>query len=354
MRFAPVNARDNKRAGSCRIRPRALRVVAVLGSAGLLAVGAMLPGETRAAELCVGDCNADDQVMIDELILGVNIALGVQSGEVCPPFGEAAISDLVKGVNNALYGCGGGPPTLTPTPTATPTRSAEDDLGERIFSIDPVSTPGKDTRSQFKSTAGSLLGPTPNISAGFSAGPLKLLAGKVGTDGKAPLRLAEDAVFGVRAYNGTLVCFKLLAEGSEGYVGCTEAPRPDVTLTEQSGKDVPEGDVQVSDGPTADGRVLLQVTRLTARLPMGSAFDACSTATWEPEQVRTYYTTGQATATKGQRTMTQVGESVSCDNWTTENGPGMLVAPVVEYTETPLLIGDTANTMRLADAPDAP
>jgi hypothetical protein len=61
---------------------------------------------------CVGDCAGDGQVTIDDLLTGVNIALGNLPVSECPAFdpsgdGQVTISDLVTGVNNALNGCPG-------------------------------------------------------------------------------------------------------------------------------------------------------------------------------------------------------------------------------------------------------
>ncbi len=60
--------------------------------------------------LCVGDCNADGEVTIDELIRGVNIALGEVPLDRCAVLdmnasGEVEINELIVGVNNALSGC---------------------------------------------------------------------------------------------------------------------------------------------------------------------------------------------------------------------------------------------------------
>jgi hypothetical protein len=54
-----------------------------------------------------GDCNGDGQVSIDELILGVNIALGIQPVTACPAFdtnadGQVSIDELIAAVNVAL------------------------------------------------------------------------------------------------------------------------------------------------------------------------------------------------------------------------------------------------------------
>jgi len=59
---------------------------------------------------CVGDCNDDREVTIDELITGVNVALGAFAVTACEAFdagqdGEVTIDELMLGVNNALNGC---------------------------------------------------------------------------------------------------------------------------------------------------------------------------------------------------------------------------------------------------------
>lgn len=62
---------------------------------------------TRSLERCSGDCNRDGAVNINELVLGVLIALGNRSVEQCPSLdvdgdGAASISELIRAVNNAL------------------------------------------------------------------------------------------------------------------------------------------------------------------------------------------------------------------------------------------------------------
>jgi poly(3-hydroxybutyrate) depolymerase/6-phosphogluconolactonase (cycloisomerase 2 family) len=59
---------------------------------------------------CAGDCNWDSQVTIDELVRGVNIALGTAPLSMCEMFdydgdGTVTVDKLVRGVNNALNGC---------------------------------------------------------------------------------------------------------------------------------------------------------------------------------------------------------------------------------------------------------
>jgi DNA-binding beta-propeller fold protein YncE len=92
-----------------------------------VATMAALP-RTGAAQ-CVGDCEGEGMVTIDDLITGVNIALGNQPVSECPSFqcgavGQVPINCLVQGVNNALGGCPATPtPSATPTLTTTPTDS---------------------------------------------------------------------------------------------------------------------------------------------------------------------------------------------------------------------------------------
>jgi hypothetical protein len=60
--------------------------------------------------LCVGDCDGNDVVTVDELVRGVNIALGFAEVEECPAFdenedGSVTVDELVEAVNAALTGC---------------------------------------------------------------------------------------------------------------------------------------------------------------------------------------------------------------------------------------------------------
>jgi len=78
--------------------------------------------------VCVGDCNGNGVVTVNELIIGVNIALGNAPVTACPAFdpnhdGRVGINELIAAVNNLLYGCFVTPPTPLPTPTVTATPS---------------------------------------------------------------------------------------------------------------------------------------------------------------------------------------------------------------------------------------
>ena len=67
-------------------------------------------GVTPMPNGCVGDCNGNGTVAINELVVGVNIALGNAQVSGCTSFdknanGGVEINELVQGVNNALNGC---------------------------------------------------------------------------------------------------------------------------------------------------------------------------------------------------------------------------------------------------------
>ena len=97
--------------------------VRVAGLTVLLVFGSVAHGQ-----VCVGDCNGDQQVAVNELVRGVNIALGAVALGECPTFdqnhdGRVLVNELVRAVADLLYGCGVMPPTPVPThtPTSTPT-----------------------------------------------------------------------------------------------------------------------------------------------------------------------------------------------------------------------------------------
>jgi len=67
------------------------------------------PSPTAISE-CTGDCDGGGTVTVDELVTGVNIALGSLDVVACHPFDadrndSVTIDELVNAVNNALDGC---------------------------------------------------------------------------------------------------------------------------------------------------------------------------------------------------------------------------------------------------------
>lgn len=62
---------------------------------------------------CVGDCDANGAVTVDELLLGIHIALGAAELDSCRSFdsgedGRVAVEELVQAVSSALSACAGG------------------------------------------------------------------------------------------------------------------------------------------------------------------------------------------------------------------------------------------------------
>ena len=68
------------------------------------------PTPTVMPNTCVADCNGDGEVTVNEVILGVNIALGNKPVSDCPDAdensnGEVTIGELIQAVNDVISGC---------------------------------------------------------------------------------------------------------------------------------------------------------------------------------------------------------------------------------------------------------
>jgi hypothetical protein len=85
----------------------------------LLLAAAVVPA--GGLEVCVGDCDGDGAIGVDEVLVGVNAALGLTPVSRCASFdtdgdGSVAINELLGAVRGALDGCRPTDPTPTPTP----------------------------------------------------------------------------------------------------------------------------------------------------------------------------------------------------------------------------------------------
>jgi DNA-binding beta-propeller fold protein YncE len=63
-----------------------------------------------AAEACTGDCNRDGQVLVDEVVLGVNLALGTEPTASCYAYDRnfddaVTVDEILTAVSLALEGC---------------------------------------------------------------------------------------------------------------------------------------------------------------------------------------------------------------------------------------------------------
>lgn len=146
-----------------------------LGVAALVGV----LGATAQAQ-CVGDCDGGNSVAINELVTGVNIALGSGDLSTCPSFdandsGSVEINELVTAVNNALGSC----PPPSGTATATPT-SAETPPTETPTSVE---TPPTASPTPTATTGTGCSTPTPVSAEGCGDGTIDLEGGETCDDG---------------------------------------------------------------------------------------------------------------------------------------------------------------------------
>lgn len=94
----------------------------IVSIVGLLA----LIVSSSAAQPCTGDCNGDGGVAVDEIIVGVNMALSLLPLTDCQTFdrngsSDVQIDELITAVDLALRGCAAPPPTVTASPESTTT-----------------------------------------------------------------------------------------------------------------------------------------------------------------------------------------------------------------------------------------
>jgi len=102
----PTGAATSNTATPTRTQPSTQTATAA-NSPGETATSTPSSSPTAAENGCPGDCNGDHAVSINELILGVLIALGDRSVEDCGSVdfdgdGSVSISELIRAVNNAL------------------------------------------------------------------------------------------------------------------------------------------------------------------------------------------------------------------------------------------------------------
>jgi len=168
---------------------------------GLSLLVSALIGSVSAARACIGDCNNDGEVTVDELIIGVNVALGEAPLSACPSFdasndGSVTVDELVFCVHEALTECA--PATVTPTAadSATPTAT-----------LTPVPTDSATDTPTDTPTAAPTATPTVTPTVTATSPPIPIIRSIVGSglagftgDGNdpidTPLYLPQDATIG--------------------------------------------------------------------------------------------------------------------------------------------------------------
>ncbi|MGH7785451.1 MAG: EF-hand domain-containing protein [Candidatus Binatia bacterium] len=288
------------------------------------ALGALSWGMASTAlageEVCVGDCNGDGQVKINELILGVGISLGTADLEQCPAFdpsgdGVVSINELIKAVSNSLNGCAVTPPGTT-----------------RIYTIAPGTLSG-----QASTTATGLfttgLG-NANAANSFSPGPLTLELGEPDGDGIATLGLAEDLILEVDVLDGSCLCLNMDADATTGSIDCDGGTAYDTRAFQPLG-DVGEEFMVMLDlgdpsGP-GDGNLIVPLHFENIATPC-EVLD-CTTVTYDGPLLTFAFTTTTATAVKGNITLAIAGEPFSCENFGTVGSGGQLAAPAPAFQQ---------------------
>jgi hypothetical protein len=98
--------------GATHIKARVRDIDGNVGAARemIVQVGDSKPTPTVTPTACVGDCNGDAEVTIDELLTGVGIILAPPSVLTCASMdanqdGEVTIDEIIQAVGNALGGC---------------------------------------------------------------------------------------------------------------------------------------------------------------------------------------------------------------------------------------------------------
>ena len=140
----------------------ALRVVAAV-------VALLLMAGTPVRAQCVGDCGGKGTVTIADLILGVNIVLGVQPPSACSAFqnasGQVDIAQLIKAIGNALDGCTPVADTPTATLTATSTAAVPDPTATAAVSTATSTLAAPTATAPAPTATATVAAPTPTVPA---------------------------------------------------------------------------------------------------------------------------------------------------------------------------------------------
>lgn len=120
----------------------------------LVAMSVLLGAAPVPARLCAGDCDGDGAVAINELVLGVGIALGAVALDACAAAdgdgdGAVAIDELIAAVDRALDGCpraGSHWRDIAPLPQGARQEVAVAALGRRVFVIGGLTAGGGGSR----------------------------------------------------------------------------------------------------------------------------------------------------------------------------------------------------------------
>jgi hypothetical protein len=184
----------------------------------------------------------------------------------------------------------------------------------------------------------------------WTDGLIRICAGPDIGSGIHPLSLRADAFFGLDVVDGTPLCVKLIADGSEGSLDCNGGSPADVLVTQ----DLPDPPV-VQSGLGLDagtGAASLSVQVAIVALPAGSTAAECGTSTSFGDAFRTTLTTAELslvmtnTSQGPDASVAATGVNFDCESWTQTDGPGTLV---FAYPQIGAIPGDIASAFVLED-----
>jgi hypothetical protein len=221
---------------------RSAAVALLLASATLFAAA---PASAQSAA-CIGDCNENGTVTVDELLQGVNLALEIPGATDCPAAdangdGAVTVDEILTAVNNLLDGCPAANPTPSPTPHTTDNQ-----------------TPTVTATPSVTSTPTITVTPTPT-----SFGPQITFFGLATADNFVPTPSGRDAqgnpVYNSIAGGGFFIVVEARAGSSNSPPGTKSfnsnlndpAARPDLQI--EANRNLGEGSPEVCDeaGPQA-------------------------------------------------------------------------------------------------------
>lgn len=233
----------------------------------------------RAQTACVGDCDESGSVRVNELIVGVNIALERAALSLCASFdasGNAAVevNELVTGVNNALGGC---PAITDPSPTAsatirppTPTSTATATV---LATVTATLTVTLGTATPTEAVEEATETPTAIITVVGTATPTGTVEEATATPTATRTGVAGSSTPTQTFVGGTVTPTLTVGVGTATPTGAVEEATATPTLTMGVGTSTPTG---IVDETTATPTLTIVVGTST---PTGTVGDQTPTAT---------------------------------------------------------------------------
>lgn len=175
-------------------------ILVVVATATAMWAGTAASGQAN----CAGDCDGDGSVTVDEVITGVNIALGISPIESCVAFdrdgdGIITVDEVILAVSTALVGCESAPnPTATPRPPDESTPTPE-----------PTPTPESTPTATATESPTALPQGTPTPVGQLFGGPIR---------GLFPHGLGDEFIYRVTRSDGLVFTEtrRITADGSDG------------------------------------------------------------------------------------------------------------------------------------------